>query len=361
VEPIALRMLGEKGVRPMQQLLARPPLPEPQLEGLCRSALAGIASAPGGMLSCDETSFIKKGANSAGVKRQCCGRLGKTENCQVGVFLAYASPEGSFGLAGHELYIPESWFGEGHAQLRSACGSPEGQQFETKNARARRMLNSVLEEGLFDVSWIGCDSVYGSDHGFLDGLEKPEGVWPFAATNSKERAFLSRPAELPAGPEGRGRPRKHPLLSLEPVSAASVASDGRIPWEEATLAEGSKGPIKAKVKRLRCVACRADDPRSYTKAGRDIWLYIRAYANGDIKYFVSDAPEDMPASELDRAASLRWPIEQRFQECKGFLGMPHYECRTLQGWRRHMLFAAIAHLFVRSLQLSLKKTAFPPL
>jgi hypothetical protein len=94
VEPIALRMLGEKGAKQMLQPLSRPPLPELQLE---RHSLAA------------RLLYIKKGANSAWVKRQCCGRIGEAECCQVGVFLGCAPPEEPFGLAGHELCIPEDW------------------------------------------------------------------------------------------------------------------------------------------------------------------------------------------------------------------------------------------------------------
>jgi hypothetical protein len=94
------------------------------------------------------------------------------------------------------------------------------------------------------------------------------------------------------------------------------------------------------------------------KAGIGMWLCIRAYANGGIKH-LPDAPEGMDPSVLDRAASLRWPIGKRFQERYGFLGMVHYERRTQQGWSRRMAFAAIARLFARNLQLSLKKNGIP--
>ena len=119
--------------------------------------------------------------------------------------------------------------------------------------------------------------------------------------------------------------------------------------------EGAKGPINAERKAIRCFSCRKDLNRNYVRPGGAIWLYLRRYADGDIKYLVSNAPSDIAIWELDRAATLRWPIEQCFEECKGNLGMGHYECRSYRGWNRHMLFVMIAHLFTIQIREMLKK------
>ena len=124
------------------------------------------------------------------------------------------------------------------------------------------------------------------------------------------------------------------------------------------MAEGSKGPILAERKFLRCFSCRADGSRNYMKPGSEIWLYLRKYADGEIKYFVCNAPADLPIQELDRAVTLRWPIEQCFEECKSNLGMGHYECRSYKGWNRHMLFVMIAHLFAIQIREIFKKKQF---
>ena len=158
---------------------------------------------------------------------------------------------------------------------------------------------------------------------------------------------------------GRGRPRKHPVLSGKPVSVQETAEDPSVPWETVVLAEGAKGPVVAERKFIRCFACRKDGNRNYVKPGPEIWLYLRKYADGEIKYFVSNAPGELPSHELDRAATLRWPIEQCFEECKSSLGMGHYECRSYRGWKRHMLFVMIAHLFTISMREILKKKQFP--
>lgn len=357
IEPIALHFSGEKYVRPLQQFFSRSPFEEQPLLDIYQEQLSGQVGEGNGMLSVDDTGFVKKGKHSAGVKRQYCGRLGRTENCQSGVFLAYAGDNG-YGLVDCELYIPREWFSEEFAQLYKECRIPEDREFSTKNEIAQRMLNRAMRSGLFPARWIGCDAAYGNDHDFLDGLELPEGVWYFAATNAKEQVFREYP-EMHYPETGRGRPRKHPVLSGKPVSVQEIAEDPSVPWETVVLAEGAKGPIVAERKFIRCFACRKDGNRNYVKPGPEIWLYLRKYADGEIKYFVSNAPGELPAHELDRAATLRWPIEQCFEECKSSLGMGHYECRSYRGWKRHMLFVMIAHLFTISMREILKKKQFP--
>ena len=357
IEPIALHFSGEKYVRPLQQFFSRSPFEEQPLLDIYQEQLSGQVGEGNGMLSVDDTGFVKKGKHSAGVKRQYCGRLGKTENCQSGVFLAYAGDNG-YGLVDCELYIPREWFSEEFAQLYKECRIPEDKEFSTKNEIAQRMLNRAMRSGLFQARWIGCDAAYGNDHDFLDGLELPEGVWYFAATNAKEQVFREYP-EMHYPQTGRGRPRKHPVLSGKPVSVQEIAEDPSVPWETVVLAEGAKGPVVAERKFIRCFACRKDGNRNYVKPGPEIWLYLRKYADGEIKYFVSNAPGELPAHELDRAATLRWPIEQCFEECKSSLGMGHYECRSYRGWKRHMLFVMIAHLFTISMREIFKKKQFP--
>ena len=355
VEAVALAQLGEKAVRPMQELLKRSTLNEAGLHAIHVEGLATLTGGGGGMLSVDGSDFPKKGKHSAGVKRQYCGRLGKTENCQAGVFVAYAGDNG-YGLVDKSLYIPAEWFDNDHREKRRKCQIPDSQKFETKNQMAQEMLNKAFNAGL-NPEWVGMDAAFGCDHKLLDALNLPEGVYYFAATNAKERVYLERPIVEPPPKNSRGRPRKHPLVHGDPTCVLAVAQDDSCSWETVTLAEGSKGPITADVKRIRCTACRASDRnRTMTIPGADIWLYIRRHSDGELKYYVSNAPVDTPTSALDRATTLRWPIEQCFQECKGFLGMADYECRTLTGWNRHMLFVMIAQLFLRLLQLELKKT-----
>jgi len=216
-------------------------------------------------------------------------------------------------------------------------------------------LLRAVESGNFNVKWIGCDAAFGCDHDFVDSL--PENAWYFAGVKSDELVFLSRPdMRLPETPE-TGRPPKHEVPSFDPVQVNTIAEDEGIPWKTTALFEGSKGRVLADIKCVRCVSCRsATQYRNYFYPHADIWLYMRRYENNVIKYFVSNAPDYIELSELDEAATLRWPIEQCFEECKSYLGMGHFEGRSYPGFLRHLLLVMIAHFFITNLRLELKKT-----
>ncbi len=347
IEPIALTLLGEKEVRGFQQFFKRAVFSDDQLLQQYQSQLSAALKDEDGFLSVDGSDFPKKGKHSVGVARQYCGRLGKVENCQAGVFLSYATEKG-YGLVDRQLYLPKEWFAEEKAQLREECKIPEGTVFQTKNEIALDMICRTLKDGKFSVKWIGCDAAFGSDHSFLKGL--PESVRYFAAVKESELVFPERPEMK--HPEGKsGRPCKCLQPAFPPVTVKSVAMNSDIPWEKRTLALGTKGPIRAWVKCLRCVSCDNQTPQ------QDVWLYIRKYEGGTIKYFLSNAPADTPQPTLDKLATMRWSIEQCFQECKSYLGMSHYETRTYIGWHRHMLLVMIAHLFTTTLCQCLQKNS----
>src|SRR5271169_6453160 len=122
----------------------------------------------GGVLVVDETGFIKKGTRSAGVQRQYSGTAGRVENCQLGVFLAYAAPKGR-ALIDRELYLPKSWTGD-RDRCREA-GVPDDVQFATKPALALAMLGRALDAGV-PAAWVTADEAYGKDRKFRDWLER---------------------------------------------------------------------------------------------------------------------------------------------------------------------------------------------
>ena len=333
IEPIALNIIGESGVRPMQQFMKRSTLNDNAVSDEYQKQLAKNVSSENGMLSVDGSDSVKKGENSAGVGRQYCGTIGKIESCQAGVFTAYAGANG-YGLVDRELYFQEKWFTEEYKQLREKCGVSDDKKFQTKNEIALEQIKKITGKNLFEIKWIGCDSAFGSDHEFLDSL--PKDIPYFAAVKCNERIFIQN--------------------SITPVKISTITENSEIPWKKARIGEGSKGAIYADVKILRAASCRTVNKHAQPHC--DIWVYIRKYENGDIKYFISNAPETTTPQQLHEAATLRWPIEQCFQECKSYLGMEHYEGRSYNGLLRHWLFVMIAHLFTTSLRLDLKKQEF---
>ena len=169
VEPIALRITGEKGVRSLQQFMKRSPLDDELILDTHQNNLNTVSSR-NGMVSVDSTENAKKGKNSAGVGRQYCGRLGKIENCQSGVFCAYAGENG-YGLVDRELYIQEKRFTDEYAEMRAECGIPDGKEFKTKNKIALEMLTETINKNVLNVKWVGCDAAFGSDYNFLGSVD----------------------------------------------------------------------------------------------------------------------------------------------------------------------------------------------
>ena len=125
-----------------------------------------------GVLVMNETGFLKKGNKSAGVQRQYSGTAGRIENCQIGVFLAYAGGRGR-ALLDRELYLPQVWAGD--VERRREAGVPEGAVFRTEPQLAQGMLERALEAGV-PFAWFTGDEVYGSDRNlrlWLEGEEIP--------------------------------------------------------------------------------------------------------------------------------------------------------------------------------------------
>jgi len=348
IEPIALSFLGETEVRGMQQFFTRSSGWYDNLRESYKVKLSETVNAPKGFLSVDESDFVKKGEDSAGVARQYCGRLGKRENCQAGVFLSYASEFG-IGLVDSALYLPEKWFDDEHKEKREKSQIPSDMNFKTKNEIAKEMISKVIESRLFEIECIGCDASFGSDGTFLDSLE----CHYFAGVRKNEYIFRNMPQVTVPENSGKGGRFKHPRSVEEPVRIKTILDDDSIPWVKRVIAQGAKGPVVAEIKCLRCVESRKVNRLFVPKS--EIWVYIRKHHDGTVKYFISNMPDTATLEDLDRLATSRWSVEQCFQECKSYLGMADYETRSYQAWHRHMLFVMIAHLFIVVLRHFLKK------
>ncbi len=283
IEPIALQY--EKSPRVMQDFMHDARFDHQRMFTIYKGELSSRTSDPDGMLSCDSSELVKKGKNSVGVGRQYCGRLGKIENCQSGVFIGYAGARG-YGLVDCELFMPEKWFTDEYKELREKCHVPEHVTFKTKPEMAAEMLNKVIASGLFPAKWIGCDSLFGNSQTFLDAL--PKGCWYFADVHSPTLVWREMPEVAPVEQKGReGKGATKLGTSFPPVQVSQIATDDSIPWERVILGEGSQGPIVADVKVLRVFECRDKLP------GKEVWLYIRRFMDGKLKFSLSNAPADI--------------------------------------------------------------------
>ncbi|MBI4737075.1 MAG: IS701 family transposase, partial [candidate division NC10 bacterium] len=341
VEPIALALLDANAVRPLQRFMKSYGWDHAAMEATHHALLAQTLAEPDGMLTVDSCEFPKKGTESVGVARQYCGARGKVDNCQSGVFVGYASRKG-YGLVTSRLYLPESWFADDHAHRRQDTRVPEDLVFQTKPQIARALLARLTQTALFPATWIGCDAVFGADWAFLDAV--PPGTYYFAGIRSDTLVFRTRPRVRVPRYRGRGRrPTKARVTQGRAVPVAQIARAKTCPWTPVVLAEGAKGPIRTEVACLRVYPAQGGLPRE-----SPVWLFLRRTEDGQLKYAFSNAPADAPLAELCRAATLRWPIEQCFQDWKSQVGMDHYEHRSWPAWHRHMLYVFLAlHFLLR--------------
>ena len=350
IEPIALEFLGQQSVRSQQRFMKTYRWDLEAMERRHLTMLSKSISCPDGMINTDSSEFLKKGKESVGVDRQYCGEAGKIDNCQSGVFVGYSSKKG-YGLLTSQIYMPETWFSKEYDERRKFNLVPTDIEFQTKPQIALNLINRIVETGLFPAKWIGCDVTFGSDLNFLNSL--PQQLHYFAGIRSNTQVFLEKP-EVGLPPyKGRGpKPKKMTVLpgQPEPQKVSKIARSKNIRWTSVILAEGAKGPIIAEVMALRVYLSRdglpQDDP---------CWLFIRRNQDGQKKYAISNAPEDIPFSELCYASTMRWPIEQCFEEGKSHLGMGDYEHRSWPAWHRHMMYIFLALHFLLRLRLHNKK------
>jgi len=333
-EKIALTFLGTEAVRCQQNFLSRYLWDDARMLELHQSLLAEAIGQEDGMLNVDSSEIAKKGKESVGVARQYCGSLGKRENCQSGVFVGYTSRIG-YGLVDRQLFVPEVWFTDGYAERRKKCGMPENLQFQTKIQIAASLLEEQIRRGLLPSRWIGCDSFFGTSSQFRDTVA---GWGKLYLAEIRSNILL-----WPTG---------YAAEKQKAQAVSQIAKRESTEWDRVILAEGSKGPIVADVSIQRV---RENEEKG--QAGKELWLIIRRFEGGKLKYYLSNAPEDIPHEELKRALLMRWPIEQCFEDGKRYLGMDHYEHRSWNSWHRHMLYVFLAQLFLLRMRLAFKKNS----
>ena len=353
IEPIALRVPGGS-VRGLQRFLSEVPWDEEYLRWTYHQVVADEMGDPSGVLIFDETGFVKKGQDSVGVARQYCGTLGKVENCQVGVFAAYASRQG-YALVDKRLFLPEGWLTEGYAARRAKCHMPQALTFQSKPQLAAAMLQAIASEGLLPFKYVVADCLYGNSPAFLDAVEACVGVTTLVAIPADTRCWLQAPRTEEQVYRYKGDVRTKQVVvapATLPCPVAAVAA--RLPasrWYRRQVSEGTKGPLVYAVARQRVTLCKDGMPE------RTVWLVIKRTlgANPTYAYYTSNAPASTPLRTFVWLSGLRWAIEQCFEEAKTELGMAHYEVRKYAGWHHHMLTTMLAHFFLWHLKLRLGK------
>ncbi len=358
VERMALE-LGQN-VRDMQHFVGQSPWQKEAAVMIHQGLVAETLGEADGVMLIDGSGVVKQGQDSVGVAAQYCGSVGKVANSQVGVHLGYVSRQG-YTLLDSQLFMPDEWFDDAYAQRRKACGVPADLSYQTKPEMGLTLLqaavkrNEHLAEPL-QFEWVAADELYGDSPAFRDGVAAL-GKWYFTEIKSTSQVWLKRPeVHVPAW-KGRGR-RPTRLRLCQPTDKAVTVQSlvAQIPasaWSQATIKEGSKGPLVCDFAFLRLVESRGGLP------GPELWLVIRRNLDDptELKFYFSNASTDTPLLDLVRLSGMRWPVEIIFEEGKGELGFDHYETRSWLGWHHHLLLVALAHHFLVRLRVKFKDSA----
>ena len=356
VEPIAL-LVGHGDASGLQKFLGAGPWAYDDVMAEAQALFAdelapSAAGSPVGVVGViDESAFAKKGAHSAGVARQHNGRLGKEDNCQVGVFLIGVAPDGT-ALLDHQLFLPESWCAATRESKgrRAEAHIPEDVAFRTKPRIAAELVRNVAVLGQVGLDWVVADDEYGRAGHFLDEMEQlgQRYVVDVPVTTA---VWTTDPSSCVPAYSGRGRkptaPARDALRTVAEVAAGLPGSA----WKAIRVREGALGPLVFEFAALRVWGVR------HRKPGPPSWLLIRRALGDDpeVKYYVSNAAAEAPLSTLALVACTRCRVEEFFEDCKSYLGMTQYETRSYVGWHHHMALVGLAHLFVTLARRRLKK------
>jgi SRSO17 transposase len=306
--------LGEAGPQGVQRLLNAARWDADAVRDDLRAYVIEHLGDPGGVLIVDETGFLKKGTKSVGVQRQYSGTAGRIENCQVGVFLAYAGSAGRAFLD-RELYLPKEWAAD-DARRREA-GVPPDAAFATKPRLARRMLERAFAAGV-PAAWVAGDAVYGDASDLRRWLEGQGAAYVLAVSCSH--------MIWQAGQQ---------LRAVDLVAAVPSAA-----WVTLSAGAGSQGERLYDWTWVRLPYESA--------AGLAQWLLVRRSLSDptQLAYYRAFGPADTALAALVGVAGARWAIEENFEDAKGMVGLDQYEVRKWDAWYRHITLALLAHAYL---------------
>jgi SRSO17 transposase len=268
---------------------------------------------PDAVLVVDETGFQKKGTHSAGVQRQYSGTMGRRENCQIGVFLAYVSDAGH-ALIDRELYLPESWLDD--RDRCRAAGIPDEAQFATKPRLAMAMLQRAVEGGV-PFGWFAADEAYGHA-GYLRRWLQQRQIGYVLAVQSNDTV----------APRTGGRAR------IDRLAASLPASE----WRKISAGAGAHGLRFYDWAWIELTGPGWDD-------GHGHWALVRRSLSDptDLAYYMCYGPASTTLATLVQVAGRRWPVEECFQQAKNEAGLDEYQVRDWRAWYAHITLSIAAH------------------
>jgi SRSO17 transposase len=329
-EPIAV----EAGVhrKPVQNFVGAGGWDDEAVMAELRGHAREVLGHPDAVLILDPSGFPKTGTESCGVARQWCGRLGKQDNCQLGVFLAYAAP-GGYAPLDRRLYLPKGWADD--LARRARCHVPEEVEFQ----ESWRIAVDLLERCRKDLphAWVTGDDEMGRPARFRGWLRRHGERYVLdVPCNTNVRDLECR--RPPRRRAGRGRKREVPFRRAD----VWVARQPDSRWTRLTVRDGERGPLQVDAMTVRV---RAKDERRIGPEERLVVMRtVEAAPRTD--YSLSNAGPEVPLSELVRVRFTRHRIEEVFGAAKGEVGLGQYEVRSWVGWHHHMTLSFLALWFL---------------
>jgi SRSO17 transposase len=288
----------------------------------------------------DESGFEKSGTESVGVARQYCGRLGKVDNCQVGVYLVGVTPDGTCPLD-QQLFLPETWIKD--KTRRRNTQVPKEIAYQSKPQIGGGMIRRTHQAGHVKFDWITGDALYG-DSGPLRAEMEADGQRYVLAVRPNLTVWIEDPGSrttVTLGSKQRKRHGtwRHPNCRSLNQLGKDVPADA---WQAMQLREGSKGPLVYEFARMRVWMPRDGHP------AQPGWAVFRRSLDGsrEVSPYLSNADEETTLEELALVISTRWRVEEYFEDAKKHLGMADYETRAWTSWHHHMALVALAHFIV---------------
>jgi SRSO17 transposase len=328
IETIAY--LHEHDRQPLQKFIGQKPWGWQPLTGTLALQIAATIGQADGVLVIDPSGVLKQGKASVGVARQWCGRAGKVDNCQVGVYLGYVTRK-EHALVDTRLYLPEEWTKD--KKRRKRAGIPQEVRFRTRHELALEML--LEHRSVLPHAWVTGDDEMGRSSGFREELRGMNERYLLAVPSNT----LVRDLDAASPPySGSGQP---PKVSFQRVDAWMKKAKN---WTRIEIRPGEKGPLVVEVVKARV----------QTKLGRrngpeeTLVIFRERQGRKTIKhdYGLSNAPFDTPLKEFARVLNAEHRIEECLRRAKGETGLAQYQVRTWEGWHHHQTLALIATWFL---------------
>jgi SRSO17 transposase len=281
----------------------------------------------------DPSAFPKQGKESVGVQRQWCGRLGKIDNCQVGIYLGYVS-RCEHALVDVRLYLPKEW--AKRKRRRHKAGVPADVRFRTRHELALEMLE---ERGpLLPHAWISGDDELGRSSWFRQQLRLRNERYLLAVPCNTSVRDLTATAPPSAG---RGRRRRVPFVPVQRWCAVLPESA----WETVEVRDGEKGPL---VVQVAWTLVQARTEGHVSEVPELLVVFREQQSDGSCKhdYLLSNAPLSTEVSEFARIFKAQHRIEECLKRAKSEAGLGDYQVRTWSGWHHHQTLALLATWFL---------------